>query len=137
MLSLLPNFNAVLRDAVRQALPGAPFLVLLTDFADFPPHFWMEPELDRVIVASDHAADQARALGLAAGARSRAPRGMVLHPRFYPRAAARGSARRARAELGIPDGRVRGAGALRRQGLGGDAAADARRCSRALAGLRT
>jgi hypothetical protein len=100
-LSLMPNFNAVLRDAVRQALPGASFFVLLTDYADFPPHFWLESGLDRVIVGSDHAADQARELGLPTGAITRTS-GMVMHPRFYEGGgpAARAAAR---AELGIPD----------------------------------
>lgn len=99
-LSLMPNFNAVLRDAVRQALPGTSLFVLLTDYADFPPHFWMEPDLDRVLVGSEHASDQARAAGLPAEAVTRTS-GMVMHPRFY---AAGGPAARAatRAELGIP-----------------------------------
>jgi hypothetical protein len=99
-LSLMPNFNAVLRDAVRDALPGRSLFVLLTDYADFPPHFWMEPGLDRVLVGSDHAAEQARALGLAPEAIVRTS-GMVMHPRFY---AGGGPAARAaaREELGIP-----------------------------------
>jgi hypothetical protein len=99
-LSLMPNFNAVLRDAVREALPGTSLFVLLTDYADFPPHFWMEPGLDRVVVGSDHAAEQARALGLAPGAIVRTS-GMVMHPRFY---AGGGPEARtaAREELGIP-----------------------------------
>jgi Glycosyltransferase family 28 C-terminal domain len=99
-LSLMPNFNAVLRDAVRQALPGTSLFVLLTDYADFPPHFWMEPGLDRVLVGSDHAAEQALAVGLPREAVTRTS-GMVMHPRFY---AGGGPAARAtaRAELGIP-----------------------------------
>ena len=100
VMSLMPNFNAVLRDAVREALPGTSFFVLLTDYADFPPHFWMEPGLDRVLVGSDHAAEQALAVGLPAEAIARTS-GMVMHPRFY---AGGGPAARAtaRAELGIP-----------------------------------
>jgi hypothetical protein len=99
-LSLMPNFNAVLRDAVREALPGASLFVLLTDYADFPPHFWMEPGLDRVLVGSEHAAGQALALGLPPEAIVRTS-GMVMHPRFY---AGGGPAARAaaRAELGVP-----------------------------------
>jgi 1,2-diacylglycerol 3-beta-galactosyltransferase len=99
VVSLAPNFNAVVRDAVRAALPGVPFLVALTDLADFPPHFWMEPGLDGVIVATAEAAAQADALGLARVERTS---GMLLHPRFYdadPDAHAR-----VRAELGLPAG---------------------------------
>jgi hypothetical protein len=99
-LSLMPNFNAVLRDAVRQALPGRSFFVLLTDYADFPRHFWLERGVDRVMVGSDQAAEQARQVGLPEEAITRTS-GMVMHPRFY---AGGGPAARAatRGELGIP-----------------------------------
>jgi 1,2-diacylglycerol 3-beta-galactosyltransferase len=102
VVSLMPNFNAVLRDAVRQALPGTSFFVLLTDYADFPRHFWIEEGIDRVIVGSDHAVAQARAAGLSEDRISRSS-GMVLNPRFYAGGgpAAREGARR---ELGIPEG---------------------------------
>ena len=99
VVSLVPNFNGVIGEAVRQCLPGTPFIVLLTDFADFPPHFWLESGLDRVIVGSDHAVDQARALGLP-GARISRNSGMVLHPRFYPPAGPETRAR-VRRELGL------------------------------------
>ena len=39
--------------ALRAAHPGVPFSVLLTDFADFPPRFWIEPGVDRVIVGTE------------------------------------------------------------------------------------
>jgi len=64
VVSVMPNFNRVIRDALRAAHPGVPFLVLLTDFADFPPHFWIEPGVDRVIVGSDRAGEQALSLGI-------------------------------------------------------------------------
>lgn len=102
VVSVLPNFNGVIRDALRTAHPGVPFLVLLTDLADFPPHFWMEAGIDRVIAGTDRAVEQARALGLAEARISRTS-GMVLHPRFYPKAAAETRVRM-RAELGLsPD----------------------------------
>ncbi len=100
VVSLHPNFNRVLRDAVREALPGVPFVILLTDYADFPPHFWIETQVDRVIVGSPHAERQALELGLS---RERVTRisGMLLHPRFH-RVEARDARARMRAELGIP-----------------------------------
>jgi 1,2-diacylglycerol 3-beta-galactosyltransferase len=102
VVSLCPNFNAPLRDAVARACPQAPFLVRLTDFADFPPHFWMEPGLDTVIVGSDEAVEQAARVGLLNGRVVRHS-GMPLHPRFYPRVG--GERRQAvRAELQIPEG---------------------------------
>lgn len=101
VVSVHPNFNRVLRDAVRQALPGVPFLVLLTDFADFPPHFWIEPGVDRVIAGSARAAEQALALGVPAERVTRTS-GMVLHPRFH-RGGGPGARARVRAELGVPE----------------------------------
>lgn len=100
VVSLMPNINAVARDAVRSALPGAPFLVLLTDFVDFPPHFWLEPGCDRVVVGTDEALEQGLALGIPRGRLTRSS-GMILHPRHHAidRAEARS---RVRAELGIP-----------------------------------
>jgi UDP-N-acetylglucosamine:LPS N-acetylglucosamine transferase len=98
IVSLIPNFNRVLADARRRACPDVPFLVVLTDLADFPPHFWMEKDVDRVVVATEHAVAQARDLGFAPSAVSRTS-GMILHPRFHaPDPAAR---QRTRRELGI------------------------------------
>lgn len=100
VVSLLPNFNAALRDAVRQAHPGVPFAVLLTDYADFGPHFWVESGVDHVIAGSTRAVEQAIATGVPRD-RITLTSGMVLHPRFYPR---RDDVARQvfREELGIP-----------------------------------
>ena len=38
VVSLIPNFNR----ALRESLPDTPLVTILTDFADFPPHFWIE-----------------------------------------------------------------------------------------------
>lgn len=101
VLSVIPNFNGIIRDALAAEHPGVPFLVLLTDFADFPPRFWIEPELARVIVGTDEAARQAATIGIPSERISRVS-GMVLHPRFY--GAGRAEARaRVRRELGFPD----------------------------------
>ena len=101
VVSVIPNFNGVIRDALRQAHPGVPFLVLLTDFADLPPHFWIEPGIDSVIVATEEAALQAREIGLSPE-RIAVVSGMVLHPRFYSEGEGKARAR-VRAELGVPE----------------------------------
>ncbi len=44
VVSLIPNFNRALREGSRQARPGAPYVTILTDLADYPPHFWIEPQ---------------------------------------------------------------------------------------------
>ena len=82
VVSVFPNFNGVLQDALAAALPGVPFVVVLTDLADFPPRFWIEPGLNRVVVGTPEAAQQARELGLPAERISEVS-GMVLHPRYY------------------------------------------------------
>jgi processive 1,2-diacylglycerol beta-glucosyltransferase len=101
VVSVFPNFNGVMRDAIREAFPGVPLVVVLTDLADFPPRFWIEPGIDRVVVGTDEAAEQARVLGIPPARVSRVS-GMVLHPRFYgvggPEARAR-----ARAALALGD----------------------------------
>ena len=99
IVSLIPNFNGVIADGLPpRAAPGTPFLVVLTDFADFPPHFWIERDVDRVVVGTEHAEGQAREAGLPASSVSRVS-GMILHPRFHvPDPAAR---QRTRRELGI------------------------------------
>jgi Glycosyltransferase family 28 C-terminal domain len=101
VVSLIPNFNGVLRDAVHRCLPGRKFFVLLTDFADFPPRFWIERGVDRVIVGSERAVAQAVEMGVP---RERVTRtsGMVLHPRFYPPPGPDVRAR-VRAELGLEE----------------------------------
>jgi UDP-N-acetylglucosamine:LPS N-acetylglucosamine transferase len=102
VVSVMPNFNGVMRDAIAAAWPGVPLVVVLTDFADFPPRFWIEPGIDRVVVGTDEAREQALALGVEARAVTRVS-GMVLNPSFYRRGGpgARGDARR---ELGAgPD----------------------------------
>jgi 1,2-diacylglycerol 3-beta-galactosyltransferase len=82
IVSVMPNFNGIMRDAIREAIPGTPLVVVLTDFADFPPRFWIEPGLDRVVVGTDEARDQALAAGIPPERVSRVS-GMVMHPRFY------------------------------------------------------
>ena len=43
VVSLVPNFNRAMYQALSAARPGAPYVTILTDFADSPPHFWIEP----------------------------------------------------------------------------------------------
>jgi 1,2-diacylglycerol 3-beta-galactosyltransferase len=101
VVSVFPNFNGVLQDAVREAIPGVPLVVVLTDLADFPPRFWIEPGLDRVVVGTPEARNQALAMGLPEE-RVSLVSGMVLHPRFH--AIDRAEARpRVRGELGLAE----------------------------------
>src|SRR5262245_638357 len=104
VLSVMPNFNGVIRHALAGARPGVPFSVLLTDFADFPPRFWIEPGLGRVIVGTERAAVQAKLIGIPDERISRVS-GMVLHPRFY-QMGGKEAHDRVRSEMRVGDGFV-------------------------------
>jgi 1,2-diacylglycerol 3-beta-galactosyltransferase len=82
VVSMVPHFNRALAESLRQVRPAAPFVTILTDIADYPPHFWIEPRAQYIICGSDRAVAQARALGIA-DSRIFQASGMILHPRFY------------------------------------------------------
>jgi hypothetical protein len=81
-LSLVPHFNRALREGLLEANPAGRFVTLLTDIADYPPHFWIERQDQYLICGSQRAVEQARALGHPEHHIFRTS-GMVLHPRFY------------------------------------------------------
>src|ERR1035438_9092963 len=39
VVSLVPNFNRAIGESLRRAAPGTPLVTILTDLADYPPHF--------------------------------------------------------------------------------------------------
>ena len=82
VVSLIPNFNRALAESVRQSCPNAPFVTVLTDLADYPPHFWIEPESEYLIVGTERAAEQAYAIGHPAD-HVFLTSGMILNPAFY------------------------------------------------------
>lgn len=83
VVSLIPNFNRALCESVMAARPGVPFVTVMTDLADHPPHFWIEPRLPQHIVCGTaRAVEQAVVAGCAPG-RIHRTSGMVLRPDFY------------------------------------------------------
>jgi UDP-N-acetylglucosamine:LPS N-acetylglucosamine transferase len=83
VVSLIPNFNRALHDSLKAARPGVPFVTVLTDMADHPPAFWIEPGLDQhVVCGTEHAARQALAAGCDARLVHRVS-GMILRPDFH------------------------------------------------------
>jgi len=82
VVSLIPHYNRSLKEALDRAWPGTPYVTILTDIADYPPHFWMERQDQYVICGSERSAEQARALGLHASRILRTS-GMILSPKFY------------------------------------------------------
>jgi len=82
-VSFVPHFNRALYESFDRAFPGRPFVTVLTDLADYPPHFWIESgQSQYFICGSDRALAQARAMGHKEDHIFRAS-GMILHPRFY------------------------------------------------------
>jgi 1,2-diacylglycerol 3-beta-galactosyltransferase len=85
VLSVIPHFNRALAESIRKSTPRTAFVTLLTDLADYPPHFWMERESQYIICGTEWAEQQAFDLGhnrkhvfLASG--------MVMKPKFYQKA---------------------------------------------------
>lgn len=101
VVSLIPHYNRAFKEALDGAWPDTPLVTILTDIADYPPHFWIERQDQYVICGSSVAARQARSLGLP-GARILQVSGMILNPRFY--APASGDRAYGRIRLGLrPD----------------------------------
>ena len=105
VVSLVPNFNRCLHDSLRQARPGVPvpFVTVMTDMADHPPAFWIEPGLDQHLVCGTaHAVQQALAAGCDPQ-RVHATSGMILRPEFYfgARMDGQGDRRAERLRLGL------------------------------------
>jgi 1,2-diacylglycerol 3-beta-galactosyltransferase len=83
VVSLIPNFNRAMFEALAVARPQSPYVTILTDFADFPPHFWMEPhQAQHFICGTPKAAAQARAMGYTEG-QIHGTSGMIIRPDFY------------------------------------------------------
>lgn len=82
VVSLIPNFNRALFEGLRKAGLDVPLITILTDFADYPPHFWMENQPQYFICGTQKAVDQALNMG---HPRKRVFQvsGMILRPEFY------------------------------------------------------
>jgi hypothetical protein len=82
VVSLIPHYNRALREALDHTWPGTPYVTVLTDIADYPPHFWIEQMDQWVICGSSKAVSQAREIGIPP-ARILQTSGMILNPEFY------------------------------------------------------
>ena len=101
VVSLIPNFNR----ALRESLPSTPLVTILTDLADYPPHFWIERQEQYFICGTERAVQQALSLGHSPKRLFRAP-GMILRPDFYKREPIDRNAERQK--LGLDPGRSTG-----------------------------
>jgi hypothetical protein len=82
VLSVIPHFNRAIADSLRTDSTKTSFVTLITDLADYPPHFWIEPESEYIIVGTERARQQALTMGHPAGHILQTS-GMILKPRFY------------------------------------------------------
>lgn len=82
LVSVIPHFNRAICESWRAVHGRKPFVTVLTDFADFPPRFWIERQEQDLICGTERAVEQARALGHDERHIFRAS-GMILRPEFY------------------------------------------------------
>jgi hypothetical protein len=83
LVSVIPHFNREICESWNKVYPGRPFVTLITDLADFPPHFWIEPIPEQYVIGgTERAVQQARALGHD-DAHVFPTSGMILRPDFY------------------------------------------------------
>ena len=83
VVSLVPNFNRSMYEALAMELPAVPYVTILTDMADYPPHFWVEPnQPQHVICGTPKAAFQARAVSPQRSIVHETS-GMIIRPDFY------------------------------------------------------
>ncbi len=82
VVSVIPNFNRALFESLRQVNRTVPMVTILTDMADYPPHFWIERQEQYFICGTQKAVEQALAAG---HPKERVLRtsGMILNPAFY------------------------------------------------------
>ena len=83
VVSLVPNFNRAMFDSLASALPGVPYVTVMTDLADYPPNFWIEPgQRQHLVCGTPKAMAQARAAGYP-DEFLHPVSGMLLRPDFY------------------------------------------------------
>jgi UDP-N-acetylglucosamine:LPS N-acetylglucosamine transferase len=98
VVSFVPHFNKALCESLEKALPGTPFVTVITDIANYPPKFWIERQRQYMVCGSDLAMRQAKGEDYMNEELFQAS-GMILHPRFYePRLA---DPRAERVKLGL------------------------------------
>ena len=83
LISVIPHFNREIGEAWGSCYQGRPFVTIITDLADFPPHFWVEPMKEQyVICGTERAVAQAREMRKDPS-HVFATSGMILRPDFY------------------------------------------------------
>jgi hypothetical protein len=81
VVSLVPNFNRSMWQALQKVDPRIPYLTVLTDMADYPPSFWIERQKQLFVCGTDKALQQVRDISPESSAHRAS--GMILNPKFY------------------------------------------------------
>ena len=82
VVSLVPNFNRAMWQAIQVVNPAIPYVTVITDFADYPPHFWMEKQSQFMVCGTERAVAQAKQMGYGDD-QIFLTSGMILRPEFY------------------------------------------------------
>ncbi|MDH6266721.1 UDP-N-acetylglucosamine:LPS N-acetylglucosamine transferase [Rhizobium sp. SG_E_25_P2] len=83
VVSVIPNFNRVMHRALQTFDASIPYLTVITDLVDAPPHFWMEDQAQYIVCGTPKAAEQARATGFYRDSDVFEVSGMILKDAFY------------------------------------------------------
>jgi 1,2-diacylglycerol 3-beta-galactosyltransferase len=82
VISVIPNFDRSMFEGLKAAQPRTPMVTILTDMADYPPHFWIERQEQYFVCGTEKAVQQAKELGHSDDRIFRTS-GMILNPKFY------------------------------------------------------
>lgn len=83
VVSVVPFHNKALWESLQKAKLDIPVVTILTDFADCPPAYWIEPKTKNYLVCgTEKAVEQAQDLGVDEEHIIKTS-GLVIHPRFY------------------------------------------------------
>jgi len=83
LVSVIPHFNRQICESWSNVYQERPFVTIITDLADFPPRFWIEPIKEQFVIAgTERAAEQVRAMGHDNSHIFRTS-GMIVRPDFY------------------------------------------------------
>ncbi|MBL8237064.1 MAG: galactosyldiacylglycerol synthase [Bryobacterales bacterium] len=81
VVSLVPNFDRSMWQALQKVDPRIPFVTVLTDMADYPPNFWIERQKQIFLCGTERACQQVREISPESSAHRVS--GMILNPKFY------------------------------------------------------
>lgn len=81
VVSLVPNFDRSMWQALQKVDPRIPFVTVLTDMADYPPNFWIERQKQIFLCGTERACEQVREISPESSAHRVS--GMILNPKFY------------------------------------------------------